>query len=130
MLYFNGTYKQTWAYLILGAYLIGCLSLPVFEGVHFVLHLGDDSQLHSFAGHQSTHGHAALDLLNDLVDSNSSQLPADLPNEQKVKSLVQICQWQKLDIQFCPIKSYKGYFYLKKPHHTPFQPITAPPPQV
>lgn len=90
---FRLTYKQFFAILVLSAYLIGNFSMPIFEGIHFLLHLGDEIHFHSFQSHNTQHQHKLLINLDDLSKaSNSSDQPIDT---QKVKK-------SKKNLQFLP----------------------------
>ena len=130
MLYFNRIYKQILACLILGAYLLSSLSLPIFEGIHFVLHLGDDAQLHTFVGHHTTHQHTSLNLIDDLVDNSPSELPKESPTTKKNKIIDQVYCWQKLVVKVSTVQESSRYFFFQKHYLTPFQSVDSPPPRV
>lgn len=90
---FRLTYKQFFATLVLSAYLIGNFSLPIFEGVHFLLHLGDETSFHSFQSHNTQHQHKVLVTLDNLSSaSNSTDQPIDTKKVKKSKKNIQYFQ--------------------------------------
>lgn len=127
----KSTYKQVLIFLFLSAYLCCTLSVPIFEGLHFLMHLGDDTQTHSFQSHQSLHDHQILTALNDLVDDNSpSEVPVETSKKIKVKKLVQISTI--LDDLERPLfegttQNFKNNIQF---YTSPLSSILAPPPKV
>lgn len=83
-------YQQLFTTLLLCTYLVGNLSVPLFEGVHFLLHLGDESPLHSFQSHDTLHQHQVLNCLDELVSTSPlTNLPADNNGDKNSKKIVQ-----------------------------------------
>ncbi len=127
----KSTYKQVLALLFLSVYLCCTLSIPLFEGVHFLLHLGDDTSIHSFQSHESLHDHQILTVLNDLVDENQpSELPFETSKKIKTKKLVQLSITLD-DIKLSAIELLaKNFDSNKQFYQSPLLTILAPPPQV
>jgi len=127
----KSTYKQTLAFLSLSIYLCCTLSIPIFEGVHFILHLGDDTQFHSFQSHQSIHDHQILTALNDLVEEDfPSEFPLETFKKIKIKKLVQISTSFISTKPLVETTSSQIFEKIKQDSTSPFLQITAPPPKV
>lgn len=127
----KSTYKQTLAFLFLSIYLCCTLSIPIFEGIHFLLHLGDDTQFHSFQSHQSIHDHQILTVLNDIVKEDfPSELPVETSKKRKVKKLIQIPTDFIATQPLVEIISVLIFEEDKQRYTSPYLQITAPPPQV
>jgi len=124
-------YQQLLTTLLLSAYLMGNFSLPIFEGVHFLLHLGDDAPLHSFQSHDTQHQHQVLTSIDELVSNNSStEFPVDNSIDYKYKKIVQQLTVSELsDISIITIKTsnFSSHF---KSYPLPFLGLKAPPPKV
>lgn len=127
----KSTYKQAVAYLFLGIYLCCTISFQLFEGVHFLLHLGDDTPVHSFQSHQSLHDHQILTAINDLVTGeNSLEFPRETSKKIKIKKLVQISAvliTQKFISTDSLLSNYDLY---NSRYKSPYPQNIAPPPQV
>ncbi len=85
---FRLTYKQFISALLLGGYLVSTFSLPMVEGVHFLLHLGDEVPLHSFQTHTTNHQHQFLAVLDHITDV-STDVPIEHSSNQIYKKVVQ-----------------------------------------
>ena len=57
-------YQELITMLLLSAYLMGNFAVPIFEGIHFLLHLGDTTPQHSFYDHEGSHSHKVLGSLS------------------------------------------------------------------
>lgn len=127
----KSTYKQFLAFTFLSIYLCSTLSIPIFEGVHFLLHLEDGAPIHSFQSHQPSHNHQILIVLNDLVaQDNTPQLPVETSKKLKIKKLVQVSS-ALATTKTVTRSVYSSIFEENKPlYASPYLKISAPPPKV
>lgn len=131
MNYFEQTYKQFSIKLLLGLYLVANFSTPIMEGIHFLLHLTDGSQLHSFQSHSNVHSHKTLEVLGDLlVLNNAPDTPHTSDSNKKFKKNIQF-------IETPLIFSFEIHSGLDKIYHppltyykSPFLSINSPPPDI
>ena len=123
-------YQQLFTTLLLCAYLVGNFSLPIFEGVHFLLHLGDDVPLHSFQSHETQHQHQVLTSIDDLVSTNtSSEFPVNNSADNKYKKVVQqlaVPVLNNISITIINITNFSSHFNL---YPLPFLVLQTPPPK-
>lgn len=124
-------YQQLIATVLFVAYLVANLSLPIFEGIHFLLHLSDDTSIHSFQSHNNQHQHKVLDMVNQLTNNDSpSPLPIESTKDQKLKKIVQqLVMVHPLTISIKQEQSANYYTY-EMIYAAPFLPLFAPPPEV
>lgn len=124
-------YRQLFATLLLCAYLVGSLSTPLFEGVHFLFHLGDDTTLHSFQSHNIQHQHRILNSLDKLVTTSpTTDFPTESIGEKNFKKIVQqleISTFLSLTDLFSNTSNYTTSFMA---YQTPFIQLNSPPPEV
>ncbi len=124
-------YQQLFTTLLLCAYLVGNLSIPFFEGVHLLLHLGDDSPLHSFQSHDPQHQHQVLNCLEELVSTSSStDFPAENSYDKNLKKIT-----QQVEIPTSLSLTYLSTNTTNYPiqfvaYQLPFLPLNSPPPEV
>ncbi len=119
------------ALLLLGAYLIGNFSLPLFEGIHFLLHLGDDAPMHSFQSHHTHHQHLILNNFDELVNTSSStDLPVKNTFEKKVTKITQQLEgFSSLPLLGLLVHT-TNYSTPSVTYSIPFLSINSPPPKV
>lgn len=124
-------YQQLFTTLLLCAYLVGNLSIPIFEGIHFLLHLGHEVPLHSFQTHSTQHNHQVLATLDELVSNNSiPDVPINQSTDNKYKKIVQQLTNSPI-LSFATLIATTANFSTELiPHKTPFRPLYAPPPEV
>lgn len=125
-------YQQLFtALLLLFAYLVGNFSLPLFEGVHFLLHLGDDAPIHSFQSHNTSHQHQLLTNIDKLIASSipSTDFPTKNTTNKKYKKIVQQLAdspcLSELELFF----NTSNYYTKAINYATPFLSINSPPPK-
>ena len=125
-------YKQFFTtLLLLGTYLIGNFSLPLFEGVHFLLHLGDDVPIHSFQSHNTQHQHLILNSFGELVNTSSTtDLPIKNTFEKNLKKIAQLSEVVSRLSSFDLMVNTTNYKTLSTTYPIPFLPVNSPPPQV
>ena len=129
---FRLKYRQFFtALLLLSAYLVGNFSLPVIEGVHFIMHLGDDTTLHSFQSHDGQHQHQLLTNIDELLNSSTdTDFPTENTNQNKLKKIVQqLVVTPSLNAWFA-VTNQTNYSYQPFGFPTPFLPINNPPPEI
>ena len=117
--------------LLLIAYLVGNFSLPLFEAVHLLMHLGDDTAFHSYQSHDTQHQHQLLINLDDLMNSSSdSDLPFKNTSKKQVKKFVQqvveISSFLLMDFHTNTTNFANSHFAFP----LPFLSISSPPPEV
>ncbi|MFK7980323.1 MAG: hypothetical protein AB8G86_10105 [Saprospiraceae bacterium] len=124
-------YKQFCTALLLLFYLVGNFSLPLFEGVHFLMHLGDDTTLHSFQSHDTQHQHFILNNFGELVNSSSStDLPVKNTFEKKLKKMAEPSEAFSSRSTFDLLVHTTNYHTPSFTYPIPFIPINSPPPKV
>ncbi len=124
-------YQQLFATLLFVAYLIANLSLPLFEGVHFLLHLVDGTPIHTFQSHNSQHQHQVLTIIVQLTDNKSTTNPpleqsSDKQVKKVMQQLVDSANWKEPNNY---IKATANFSTLYTIYKIPFLPIFAPPPE-
>jgi len=119
------------ALLLLFTYLVGNFSLPLFEGVHFLLHLGDDTPIHSFQSHDISHQHAILTNIDGLVASSTptTDFPTDNTNHKKLKKIVQQLEVSPAFSSLDLLINISNYTTKSINYPTPFLSINSPPPK-
>jgi len=130
MNFYRLKFQQLVSILLLCGYIIGNFSLPIVEGIHFVLHLGDDTPIHSFQTHQNNHSHQLLSSLEEAVADSSTEIPLKNNSTQDFKKVVQ----QSVTPPFLLFNIVKPttteIFFQLNIYQSPNLQITAPPPQV
>lgn len=124
-------YQKLITFLLLGIYLVGNLSLLLFEGTHFLLHLGDETPLHSFQTHTNApHKHHVLTNLGELVTNNSTpNIPAKKSTDNPYKKTVQKAN-NIATISFTlSITTIANFPTALVSAASPFLPVFAPPPE-
>ena len=122
-------HQQLLASLLLCGYLIGNFSIPIFEGVHFVLHLGDEEPLHSFQSHTFQHQHAVLDIIDDLVTNSNSDYPIENSSKKDHKKVQQLVAAPMISL-FVPTQYTSCFFTHRRGYDSPFPQVTSPPPKI
>lgn len=113
----------------MGIYLIGNLSLPLLEGIHFLLHLGDDTTSHSFQSHTEVHAHKTLTFIGQFIISEDT---GDNQNKKpfivKIKKTFQY--FQSIITSYIEFQATTSaeFDYLMN-NSTPFLSYNAPPPK-
>ena len=125
-------YQTLTSFLLLCIYLVGNLSLLLFEGTHFLLHLGDETPLHSFHTHTDTqHKHHLLTNLGELVADNSTpNIPAKKSTDNQYKKTVQEANDITRLSFTLSIRTVANFPTALVPSSSPFLPVFAPPPEV
>lgn len=108
---------------------MGMLAMPIFEGIHFLLHLGDDSPTHSFYDHTTTHSHQILTDWNDLLN-NPLDTPINPTPNYKFKNITHSLNEQANDIDWVTVQHTSNFCFAIIIASTPFLPIILPPPKV
>ncbi len=129
MIFLKLSYRQVLSSLLLLGYLMGNFSLPIFEGLHFVWHLGDEAPLHSFQTHTGQHQHVVLDVLDDLVTNSTSDYPIDNSSKKDNKKVQQLVVDSLISL-IAPTQYTSCFFTLRKVYDEPFPQATSPPPKM
>ena len=123
-------FQQIVSILLLCGYVVGNFSLPIVEGIHFVLHLADDTSLHSFQTHQSNHSHQLLSSLEEVVADTSTEIPLKNNATKDYKKVVQqLVTTSFLLFNIAKPTTTENFFQLNI-YQSPILQINAPPPQV
>ena len=123
-------FQQIISILLLSGYLIANFSLPIFEGVHFLFHLGDEVPMHSFYTHSAHHQHQLLTALDELVADSSTDVPTKNSSSIDSTKIVQQLVVAPIISFTIPIISNSSITTQVKIHKSPFLQINAPPPKV
>ncbi len=131
MTYPSSKYKQLMVTLLLGAYLVGNFSVPIFEGIHFMMHLGDKVPIHSFQTHDKQHNHQVLTSLEELLATNTStDIPIKQSTDNKFKKVVQQFEVHSF-LLFSMLVEHSANFPTKLvAYPIPFLRLAIPPPKV
>lgn len=99
------------------------------EGVHFLMHLGDDTELHSYQSHEEVHTHKNLNLLNQIINNQDSKDTSN-KTESTVKSKKNIQYYEPIESDFYIeiIESNTEFIFLSY-YQAPFLSSNAPPPK-
>ncbi len=123
-------FQQIVSILLLCGYIVGNFSLPIVEGIHFVLHLGDDAPLHAFQTHQTNHSHQLLASLEEAVTDSSTDIPLKNNSTKDFKKVVQqLITSPFLLFNVVQPTTIENFFQLNI-YQSPNLQIIAPPPQV
>jgi len=126
---FLSSYERLFVIKLLGVYLISSFAMPFIESIHFMMHLGDGTEFHTYHSHNETHTHASLNLVGKFINNQSSE---DTSN--KTESVVEIkknIQYHELEnpIFFLPTtKSAIEFVYISN-YQSPYFFSKAPPPK-
>lgn len=116
---------------LFGIYLIANFSLPLVEGIHFILHLGDDTELHSYNSHSKIHSHTTLNIIGQFINFQESKDTTTTSEIiVKIKKNIQCYELETL-FSFAPIlNTNKEFIFISNYNASPFLSLTAPPPKV
>ncbi len=110
-------------------YLIANFSLPLIEGIHFLLHLGDDTEIHSYSSHQNNHSHSTLNIINQFTNKQDSKNTTTTDLIVKIKKNIQCSELETLR-SFTPLLSNtQEFIFIDKYNASPFLSLTSPPPK-
>jgi len=123
-------FQQIVSILLLCGYIVGNFSLPIFEGIHFVLHLGDDTPLHSFQTHQTHHSHQLLSSLEEVVTDASTDIPTKNNTTIDYKKIVQQLVVTPFVLLTIPDLTTTTIPFQLKIYQSPILQLKAPPPKV
>jgi len=123
-------FQQIVSILLLCGYIVGNFSLPIVEGIHFVLHLGDDTPLHSFQTHQSNHSHQLLSSLEEVVTDASTDIPTKNNTTIDYKKIVQQLVVTPFVLLTIPHLTTTTIPFQLKIYQSPILQLKAPPPKV
>ncbi len=131
MNYLEQAHKQFFFKVLLSLYLIANFSIPIIEGIHFLLHLNDSSQLHSFQAHSNLHSHKTLEILDDLLVLNHApETPHTSESDIKFKKNKQFLENHSaitLDFISATAKNFQPILTYYK---SPVLSTNSPPPDV
>lgn len=124
------TYEKIIFIKLFGIYLIANCSLPLAEGIHFLLHLGDDTELHSYTSHNKTHSHTTLNIIGQLIESqNSKDTSNSTESIVKIKKNIQYFELETI-LGFAPtLCTAQEFYFISNYNTTPFLALVAPPPK-
>ena len=123
-------FQQIVSILLLCGYVVGNFSLPIVEGIHFVLHLADDTPLHSFQTHQSNHSHQLLSSLEEAVTDSSTEIPLKNNVTKDFKKVVQQVVITPIFLFNITKPTTTENFFQLNIYQSPILPINARPPQL
>jgi len=124
------TYKKILFIKLFGIYLLANFSLPLVEGIHFLLHLGDNTELHAYSAHHKIHSHTTLNIIGQFItDQDFKHTSTTTESIAKIKKNIQYCELETI-VKFAPIlKSTQDFIFISNYNTTPFLSLIAPPPK-
>lgn len=114
---------------LLGIYLIANCSLPLIEGIHFLLHLGDDTELHSFSAHKKNHSHTTLNIIGEFINTQDSNDNSTVNLVVKVKKNIQYFEWTAKNNIGSTILTRSEFIFISCYNKAPFLTLISPPPK-
>lgn len=123
-------YKKIIFIKLLGLYLIANFSLPLLEGIHFLLHLGDETEIHSYGSHNNFHTHTSLEIFRQFLNYEDSKHTSTTSKSiVKIKKNIQYFELETC-FSFTPVLSKtKEFIFIENYKASPFLSLTAPPPK-
>jgi len=108
---------------------MGNFAIPIFEGIHFLLHLGDKTPHHSFYDHEDSHSHKVLVGLSDLLGDNTDN-PVYPISKQPIKKIVHPIGEQPIVADWTIAQPMSDFWFPMKAIPPPFLSVTIPPPKI
>jgi len=103
--------------------------MPLMEGIHFIMHLGDDIEFHSYHAHNGIHTHTSLNLVGKFINSkNSEDTSSNTESTIKTKKNIQYHELEKPTFFLSITKSSVEFAYTSN-YQSPFFSSKAPPPK-
>jgi len=126
---FLSKYKKLIFLKLLGIYLIASCALPIMEGIHFLLHLGDDTDLHSFSSHDKIHSHTTLNIIGEFINSQDSNDNSTTKLVVKVKKNIQFFEVTVKNNFNFSTEILSEFIFISCYRNTPFLSLVSPPPK-
>jgi len=126
---FLHTYERLIIFKLLVVYLVSSFAMPLMEGIHFILHLGDDMEFHTYHAHNEIHTHTSLNLVGKFINSqNSEDTSSKTESTVKTKKNIQYLELEKPNFFLSTTKSSIEFVYTSN-YQSPFFSSKAPPPK-
>lgn len=115
---------------LFGIYLIANFSLPLIEGIHFILHLGDDTEIHSYSSHTNNHSHTTLNIIGQITNyQNSKHTSTTTESIVKVKKNIQCRELVTFRSFVTVLHTKQEFVFIANYTVAPFLSLTSPPPK-